>query len=225
MCCTTKWFCFPNRHQIDPTEVIPQVLTWAGGEEWSVKFTGPFIQKDYNTDGVDTKWEHIFVKHVKSNWCIVWTLADLCILEVYVFSCIEHALPKNSITIHRISCDQVFMLFFVSLVLSLSEESVFLRDYWLMSNRTDRTVFSINQTDGVLHHECIYLQSKSTQWHHTCVTGSGVVSMIKFREEISGTRCLCLMKEPHDVSLLLPDVNGLLQLHLPLTHTTSVYIN
>lgn len=46
--------------------------------------------------------------------------------------------------------------------------------------------------------------------------GSWVVSAVELGQEVLGTRLFALVEESHDVGLLLPDVDRLLELHLPL---------
>lgn len=65
------------------------------------------------------------------------------------------------------------------------------------------------------------VQKQKMTTHISGVKGqrSRVVSVVEFGEEVSGTRHLGLMEVAHDVSFLLPDVDGFLQLHLALKHT------
>lgn len=82
------------------------------------------------------------------------------------------------------------------------------------------------------HHKCIY-SSKCYRTHSVsgCRLGGTeasvvgeevnlrVVTLVKFRQEICGARRLSLAEVAHHVGLLLPDVDGLLQLHLTLSIT------
>lgn len=45
---------------------------------------------------------------------------------------------------------------------------------------------------------------------------SGVVSMVKFGQEVGRARCLGLVEVTHHVRFLLPDLDGLLKLHFTL---------
>lgn len=71
---------------------------------------------------------------------------------------------------------------------------------------------------------CVYIFTVQNRGQHIYHTGhgkwsevrSGVVACVEFGQEVCGARCLRLVEIAHDVCLLLPDVDGLLELHLPL---------
>ncbi len=66
----------------------------------------------------------------------------------------------------------------------------------------------------------VYIYSPEAENHNT-LQRSGVVSVVELGQEVCGTLRLGLVEVAHDVRLLLPDVDGLLQLHLPLQHRSE----
>jgi len=65
----------------------------------------------------------------------------------------------------------------------------------------------------------VFTVQKQKMTAHVRGQMSRVVSVVELGEEVCGTRRVGLVEVAHDVSLLLPHVDGFLQLHLALKHT------